>query len=104
MQHGFRRDPVRNYRYGDKIVPEEYYKIINSVEYFNFQGDSFGETDSLLNVYISVFYENKDNLESKLEFYSIILITFMHEVIEHVLMRIQQHLYDKNIKSPDITE
>ena len=55
-------------------------------------------------MYISVFYENIDNLESKLEFYSVILITFMHEVLGHVLMRIQQHLYDRNIKSPETTD
>ena len=89
-----------NYTNGNILEKEDYIKIINSIEYFNFEGSTLGETNNMLNVKISVYNKKYNTLEDELAFYCLILIAYMHEIFDHILLRVQKQLFDEKIQSP----
>ena len=44
--------------------------------------------------------KNKNSKE-EIRYYTVLLITFLHEILGHVLVILQRNLYDKNIRSPE---
>ena len=89
------------YKYGANFK-DELKKIIDSVKFFNFNTNFLGETFSIYNVYISGLMKRKDkNSKEEIRYYTVLLITFLHEILGHVLVILQRNLYDKTIRTPE---
>ena len=86
---------------------EEMMQIINNIRFFNFKTDFSGMTKKrLLLIYIQGFlskdYPNYINESTKkLIYLGIIVIVFIHEILGHLNLRIQNYLSKiKKLKSP----
>ena len=70
--------------YKHKIEKENYKQLIDSISFFNFNCHFYGQTFSYINIFLSGLmningYSNKD----KIRYYTMILITILHEVLGH---------------------
>ena len=45
--------------------------------------------------------KNQNNYKEEIRYYIAIFVTYLHEILGHVLVILQRNLYDRNIKSPE---
>jgi hypothetical protein len=86
----------------EKISEEEYKKLIDSVNFFNFHTSNIGQSYPLYNIFISgiISVKEREPLE-QIRYYARLLIIFMDEILGHIIIFIIKSLYDKTIKSPE---
>ena len=93
------------YKNGNIILQKDYKNIIDSVKFFNFNASFLGETFSIYKIYVSGLMKmnqnNQNNNKEKISYYIIILLTYLHEIIDHVLDIIHCNLFDSNISSSE---
>jgi hypothetical protein len=90
------------YKYGKIILQKEYINLIDSVKFFNFNTSFLGVTFSIYQVFVSGFMKkNQNNYKEEIRYYIAIFVTYLHEILGHVLVILQRNLYDRNIKSPE---
>ena len=85
-----------------KIDKKEFKKIIDSVKFFNFNCTCLGQSFPFYILFINGLMGKKENNNIEyIKYYSRILVTFMHEILGHILIFIIRILFDKNMKSPE---
>ena len=90
------------YKNGKIILQKEYVSLIDSVKFFNFNTSFLGITFSIYQVFASgLMKKNLNNYKEEIRFYIAIFVTYLHEILGHILVILQRHLYDRNIKSPE---
>ena len=96
------------YKNGNIILQKDYKNIIDSVKFFNFNASFLGETFTNYKIYASGLMKmnesnekNKNNYKEKITYYIIMLLTFLHEIIDHVLDNLHLNLFDSNINSSE---
>ena len=90
------------YEFINQIPKVDYKKMIDSVQFFNFNTYFYGETYSIFNVFISGIMGIRDNSpKEKISYYLKLLTTFLHELLGHVLVIIQRNLFDPKLSSPE---
>ena len=96
------------YKNGNIILQKDYKNIIDSVKFFNFNASFLGETFSNYKIYISGLMKmnesnenKKNNYKEKITYYIIMLLTFLHEIIDHVLDNLHRNLFDSNINASE---
>ena len=91
------------YKNGNIILQNEYNNLIDSVKFFNFNTSFLGVTFSIYQVFVSgLMNKNQNNYKEEIRYYIAILVTYLNEILAHVLVILQRNLYDRNIKSPEI--
>ena len=96
------------YKNGNIILQQDYKNIIDSVKFFNFNASFLGETFSNYKIYISGLMKmnesnenKKNNYKEKITYYIIMLLTFLHEIIDHALDNLHRNLFDSNINASE---
>ena len=90
------------YSSAKNIDKKEYKKIIDSVKFFNFHCVNLGQSYPLYDIFICgiITRDETDPLEW-IKYYLRLLIIYMHEILDHIIIFLIKVLYDKDIKSPE---
>ena len=89
------------YKEGYKIDKNIYDKIIDSVSFFDFYTNFYGETFAFVTLFISSRMNLKGNSnKEKIKYYIHMFLTFLHEILGHSLVIILRNLYDPSLLSP----
>ena len=87
------------YSSAKNIDKKVYKQIIDSVKFFNFQSINLGKSYPLYNIFISgIIPKDETNPLEWIKYYISLLIIYMNEILDHIIIFIIKVLYDKDIK------
>ena len=85
------------------IDKKDLIKIIDSVKFFNFKSTNIGLSYPLYGIFICGINDNNETKPLEwIRYYVRLLIIFMHEILDHIIVFLIRALYDENIKYPEI--
>ena len=90
------------YSSAKNIDKKVYKQIIDSVKFFNFHCNNLSQSFPLCNIFISgIIPKDETNPLEWIKYYLRLLIIYMHEILDHIIIILIKVLYDKDIKSPE---